>query len=379
MRTIALLLTLFAVGCGTRREEPALEAKSVPIAVKTVAGEQVEWPSVYEAAGTVRARTTATIASRLMASVREVRVRAGDHVRQGQVLVVLDSADIQSRVRQAAAGRSEAGSAAVEADQAREAAAASLDLAEATFRRMKDLHDKQSLSNQEFDEATARVRAARAGLEMAESRRKQAGSRIMQAEEQNKSAEIQSGYAMLTAPFAGVIVARGVEPGNLASPGAPLLTLEQEGGYRLEVEVAETSLAKVRVGQPVGVQVDSQDTALAGRVTEIVPAADASSHSFTVKVDLPQSGPIHSGLFGRARFTTGIRKVLAVPATAVVERGQMQWVFVVDNQTARARIVTLGDRAQNQVEVLSGLSAGERVVAPAPATLADGARLEVRP
>ena len=375
----ALSLTVIAAGCGSRREESRAEANAAPIAVKLATVSEAEWPSVYEASGTVRARTTTQISSRLMAAIREVRVRAGDHVRQGEVLVTLDATDIQTRARQAAAVHSEAAGGAAEADHAVESAQANLDLAEATFRRLKDLHDKRSLSNQEFDEAAARERAARASLEMAQARRRQAGSRIAQTEEEQKSAGIQLGYATLTAPFSGVIVARSAEPGNLASPGAPLLTLEQEGGYRLEVEVAESNLSKVRPGEQASVQLDSQEEPLSGRVAEIVPAIDPSSHTFTVKVDLPASPRIHSGLFGRAGFPTGVRKVLAAPATAVVPRGQMQWVFVVENHTARARIVTLGDRTKDQVELLSGISAGEQVVAPAPAALADGARLEVRP
>jgi RND family efflux transporter MFP subunit len=214
---------------------------------------------------------------------------------------------------------------------------------------------------------------------MAEARSKQAGSRIAQTAEEQNSAGIQLGYASLTAPFAGVIVVRNTEPGNLATPGAPLLTLEQEGAYRLEVEVAESNLSKVRTGEEASVQLDSQEAPLSGRVSEIVPAIDSSSHTFMVKVDLPASSQIHSGLFGRARFPMGARKTLAAPAAAVVQRGQMQWVFVVENQTARARIVTVGDRTKDQVELLSGLAAGEQIVAPAPPTLADGARLEVRP
>jgi RND family efflux transporter MFP subunit len=380
MKPLAILLLIFAAGCGASHEaQPAASKSAPPIAVQTIAVAQTEWPFIYEASGTVRARTTAQISSRLMAYVREVRVHAGDRVRQGQVLVTLDANDMDARARQVSAARSEAAGAAMEADQATEAAKANLDLAEATFRRMKDLHDKRSISNQEFDEATARVRAARAGLEMTEARRSQAGSRIAQTEEERRSADIQIGYATLAAPFAGVVVTRGVEPGNLASPGAPLLALEQESGYRLEVDVAETNLSKVRLGQQVNVQLDSQEQPLDARVSEIVPAIDVSSHTFTVKIDLPSSAQIRSGLFGRARFPMGTRQVLAVPAAAVVEHGQMQWVFVASDQTARARIVTLGDRVNGQVEVLSGLSAGERVVAPAPANLEDGARLEIRP
>ena len=117
---------------------------------------------------------------------------------------------------------------------------------------------------------------------------------------------------------------------------------------------------------------------LTARVAEIVPAVDAASRAYTVKIDLPAMANLRSGMFGRAYFRMGARKVVAVPAPAVVERGQLQSVFVVEDGVARTRLVTAGKRAPNGVEILSGLTEGEKVVSPVPAGLADGARVEVR-
>lgn len=183
-----------------------------------------------------------------------------------------------------------------------------------------------------------------------------------------------------------------MEPGNLAMPGAPLLTIERDG-YRLEASVEESKLASIRVGQPVSVSLDGMDHTFDVRVSEIVPAVDAASRAYTVKIDLPSGADLRSGIFGRARFEAGSRQVLAIPFGAVAERGQLQSVFVADNGTARTRLITLGDKRQHQVEVdqvevdqmevdqvevLSGLSAGEQVIFPVPAGIADGARIEVR-
>jgi RND family efflux transporter MFP subunit len=244
--------------------------------------------------------------------------------------VVLDSRDQEVRERQASAALEEARSTTAEADQAVQAARANLDLAQATFGRMQDLHNKASISNQEFDEATAKVRVARANLDMAQARRTQIDSRIAQAQQEVNAAQVQASYAALAAPFSGVITARNVEPGNLAVPGSPLLTLEQEGSYELDAPVEEASLSKVRVGQTVEVQLDTVNRSVRGRVREIAPAVDAASRSFTVKVALPAMAQIRSGVSGRAQFVTGSRKVIAVPAAAIVPRGQMQWIFVVD-------------------------------------------------
>ena len=382
MRTLRICLViapLVAVtGCASKAERTAaVETKARPTPVKTIRVEESDWPSFYDAVGTVRARSSAQVASRVMSYVRQVDVTVGDRVRQGQRLIVLDARDLESRGRQAGAARAEAGTAAAEADSAVESARANLELAEVTFRRMKDLFDKTSISNQEFDEASARLRMARANLEMAVSRRKQVDSKIVQAEEEVTAARIQSGYSILTAPLSGVVTEKTVEPGNLAVPGAPLLTIDQQDGYRFHAQVEESNIGTVRRREPVTVELDSLDRALHGTVSEISPVADPAAHSFLVKIDLPAAADLRSGLFGRARFPGASRRLLAAPAQAVAQRGQTRWVFVVDAGAARSRLVTLGSRYENQIEILSGLSAGDQVISPAPPNLSDGDPVEV--
>jgi RND family efflux transporter MFP subunit len=374
--TSAALLLLTACGSsGTTKTG----AQSAPIAVRVIAATPAAWPTVYEATGTVRARTSAVISSKVMGYVREVHVAAGDRVREGQPLIALDARDLDAAYRQAEAAEAEARSAVPEADNAVAGAQASLNLAQATYKRMKDLFDKDSISNQEFDEATARLKLAQTGHQMAVARRVQLDSKIAQAVQAVASAGVMRSYAQLAAPFAGTVTAKSVDPGVLAAPGAPLLTIEREGAFRLEATVEESKLPLIRTGQPVSVALDGIARPIEGRVSEIVPAIDAASRSFTVKVDLPAIAQLRSGLFGRASFAFGTRPVLAVPVAAVTERGQLASVFVADGGRARSRFVTLGQRSQDSVEVLSGLSPGEQVIFPAPPSLADGAPVEVHP
>ena len=185
-------------------------------------------------------------------------------------------------------------------------------------------------------------------------------------------------YTRIAAPFSGVITAKSVEPGNLAAPGAPLLTVEREGAYRLEASVDESKLALVKAGQTVDVDLESLDRRLSARVSEIVPAVDAASRAYLVKIDLPAVPNLRSGVFGRARFLLGTRKVVSIPPAALVERGQLQSVFVMEGGVARTRLVTGGEQRPDAVEVLSGLSGGEMLVSPVPPGLTDGARVEVR-
>ena len=375
----ALLVLPFLSGCGS---EPALKAVSPPtssMSVETVAVTETDWPTTYEATGTVRARTTATISSKLMGYAREVRAQIGDRVRQGQTLVVLDSRDLETSVAQTEAGREEVKNAILEAESAVVLSRSQLDLAQLTFNRIEDLLNKRSITNQEYDEALARLKASRSAVDMAHARRSQLDAKMAQLEQRVRAAEIERGYSEITAPFSGTILTKSIEPGSLAIPGAPLFTVERDGAYRLETSVEESRLSLARLGKTVSVTIDGIARTFPARVAEIVPSVDAAARAGTVKIDLPSLPQLRSGLFGRALFETGGRKALTVPSAGLMERGQLQSVYVAENGIAHIRLVTIGARAKDTVEILSGLSSGDRVIVPIPAGLADGAPVRVRP
>jgi len=314
--------------------------------------------------------------------VQQVSVQAGDRVRQGQPLIILDARDLDVSLRRAEAGRAEVESAIPELENATAAAKANLDLAQTTFKRMEELAAKKSISNQELDEASARLKAAQANYDMIRSRRAQINSKTAAVEQEIRAAGIMRDYARLAAPFSGVVITRTVEPGNLATPGTPLLTIEQDGVYRLEASVDESKLASVRVGQVVEAVIaaapEDNHRKVNARVSEIVPSVDSASRTYVVKLDLPATPGLRTGMFGRAIFPLGAQKVAAIPLAALMERGQLQSVFVVEDSVAHTRLVTTGRRTSDAVEVLSGLNAGEKVVLPVPVGLQDGARVEVR-
>jgi RND family efflux transporter MFP subunit len=200
--------------------------------------------------------------------------------------------------------------------------------------------------------------------------------RIDQTRAEIRMAEIALGDTRITAPATGVVVDRRVEPGDLAVPGQPLLVLEDPRAYRLEAEVGESTIGRVRVGQRVPVTLDALGRTLEGRVAEIIPAADSASRTVTVKLELPADADLRSGLFGRARFVMGERQALTVPLSALVERGQLTGVYVVDPRSvARFRLVTAGERRAGRAEILSGLAAGERIAGDGTDRLSDGARV----
>ncbi len=374
-----LPLTVLVLAAACSRPEP--QAKTAPsgapllVQVETIA--PVEITDVYQASGTVRARITASIAAKILGNIREVRVRAGERVEAGQVLVVLDNRDLEAGLQRAEAAQAEAASAIAEAEHAIAAAQANLDLARVTHRRFQDLLAKTSVSQQEFDESAARLKSAEAAIEMAQAKRRQAESRRSQTEAEVAAARVAAGYATLAAPFAGLVTERHADPGSMATPGAPLLLLEREGSLRLEASIDESRLSLLRPGQSVPVDLDGLNRRLEGRMAEIAPAVDPGTRTLTAKIDLPPAAGLRAGMFGRAAFPTEKHRALLAPAAAILERGQIQSVYVVEGDIARLRSVSLGGSRGGRREVLSGLSPGEKVIVSPPPAVADGSRVSV--
>lgn len=371
----ALLFT----ACGGKAPEKNGAPTQATLPARTATATLATAPEIYEATGTVRARATTALSARIMGHVREIRVQAGDRVQAGQVVAVLDAREIETGLAAAQAARDEARGAVPEVDNAISAAQAQLQLAESTWKRLKSLHEQKSITAQEMDEADARLAMARANHQMALAKKKQLEDKIRQADSGLARVSLQKGYAEVTAPFAGIVIERKAEPGMLAAPGVPIVIVEQASGYRLEAAIEEGMLARIRAGSAATVQLDALEQEIAARVNEVVPAMDAMSRTFTAKLDLPASPQIRSGLFGRARFTLGERQALMIPAGALEREGQLERVYVNEGGAARARLITTGARHGEQVEVLSGLTAGEAVLLPVSGRLHDGARIEVRP
>jgi RND family efflux transporter MFP subunit len=187
-------------------------------------------------------------------------------------------------------------------------------------------------------------------------------------------------YTRLAAPFAGVITARMADPGTMAAPGVPLLKVDQAGPLQLDASVDESAIAAIHKGMKVQVAIGSGSSAnLTGIVAEIVPAADPSSHSFLVKIDLPSSAQMRAGMYGTAMFANGTKQAILIPRSAVVARGSLSCAYVLDSQgIAQLRYLTLGATQGDLVEVLSGVSAGEKLVdTPSDRDIA-GKRIEAR-
>jgi len=368
----ALLTSAALAGRSARRAAAAPVDAAEPLAVTVAQAAMTDVASTIDSGGVVQARTTATITARILAPVREVRVAPGDLVRRGQTLIVLDGDDL-------AAGARAARSAALAADQGSKAAAAELQAAEAGLALARASHDriaglqaKRSATAQELDDATASLRSAEARVAGASARALQSVLAVESARAAGDQASTTESFTTIGAPFDGMVTGKMVESGNMASPGMPLLRLEDTRGFRLEVRVDESRIGQIRNGDSVPVFLGSGTTSITGTVVEVSRAVDADARAFLVKIALPDAPGLRSGEFGKARFGGTPRRALTIPSSAIVRRGQLTSVFVVDKGVAGVRLVNLSGS-----EVLAGVTESEVVILSPPAGLTDGRRVSV--
>lgn len=341
---IPLGMTL--AGCSGDTPAPAPEtAMRLPVISVATTTQSRE----YEVAGNVVSDRRIEIASKISGYIQSIAVAEGDHVAAGDLLVQIDDSQIVAAITQARVGLDAAQAllADADADLARyEALLAQDSIAEAQVRKAR----------LQRDAASGQVRAARAALEQAGAQRQ---------------------YTRITSPVDAVVIARQHRSGDLVAPGLPLLTLESPKGLLLEAWIAEEWLGALAPGAPVTVTIDGIAAPLPGRLARLVPSGDPVSRRFAVKIALPETPGLAPGLFGRAHFNLGTETLLAVPRTALVERGGLTGVFVVDaEQRARFRWLRTRREWPDQIEVTAGIAPGERIIARAAPRLPEGTRID---
>jgi RND family efflux transporter MFP subunit len=343
-----LILLALLPGCGDRVAPGTAEVKRPEISGVTVTAVQtVKVNDEYETSGTVKARIASIVASRVMGTVTAVTVRAGDRVKAGQLLATIDDRDIAQKVRGA--------------EQAFEAARQGRTMADLTYQRYRKLHDEKALARQEIDQI--------------ETQKKTADAHFEQAKAGLEEARVWQDFTRITAPVAGVITDRRVDPGSMAVPGIPLFTVESDGGFQLEAAVDESLSGAVQVGTNTSVTIDTLSLKTSGKIIEIVPAVDPATRTFLVKIALSDKG-LKSGLFARVRLPRGEREAILVPQGTLVEKGQLTGVYTVDTrEIVTYRLVRTGKTFEGGVEILSGLNAGERIITAGLEKAVDGSRI----
>lgn len=341
------LLTMLALvaclaACDRDKQPPVSSAVSWPLQVVEVAADA---PLNYTAVGSVASDVRIEVASRLSGYLRELSVREGDLVRQGQPLARVDAPDVDGAIGQARAEKASAEAAARDAKVDAE--------------RYAQLFTKGMVSESD-------LRKFRLKLDVAQ-------EILNQSQVALASAEAQRGYANITSPQDGTVVAVLRHPGDLVVPGVPILLVESTSDLVFETAVTEKQVGALSVGQAVGVHIDGLSSPVAGRLARIVRSADPVTRTYPVKIALPAMVGLMPGMFGRADFPLGNIDTVVIDKALLVDRAGLRGVFVVDRkETLRFRWLRIGREWPDRVEVLAGLAPGERVAANAGQAVREG-------
>lgn len=370
------MLSVFVVLAAACSPEP-----KETTAARVDAGEiQTIQPGVIEDSfavmGTVRPETMATLSARLAGNITSVLVREGDRVHRGQLLLTIDARDLAAQQSRAMAGVAGSESGIGAARAARDGAAAAAQLATTTYERYKVLRDRKSVSTQEFDEVEGRYRAAIAEKERAAQTYEQSRSQHQSASAEVAAASTALSWSRITAPIDGVITARWADPGSQATPGTPLLAIESTQRYRVDASVDDQHVSAIRIGESVAVIARDGRGDARGTVSQLAAAPDAATRSYLAQISLPPDSRLPSGSSVTVRFPLGQRAAITIPRSALIDRGELHEVWTVDRtDVLRLRYVTPGAVSGDRIEILTGLSAGDRIVVDARRPLSDGAQV----
>lgn len=331
------LIFLTVLGACGRQENPPGAGNTPVLSVHVVTASEKVRPVFEEVVGSVRSKSTASIEAKVAGRISKMYVDLGQRVTKDQLLAEIDAKEVKAQYDRAVANR---------------------DQVMRDYRRAEDLLRKQVTSQQEFDAVEGRYRIAEAAVNEASS---------------------MLGYVEVRSPFDGVVVRKIADTGDFAAPGKPILQIENPGNLRFEADAPEAIIEKVQAGAPVDVSVSTISSQFRGIVSEISPSADPVSRTFLVRIDLPSAKGPKAGQFGRALFPTGTYTSIGVSLSAVVQRGQMEMVFIEERGKARLRLVKSGRKFGDEIELLSGVSNGERIITDHVGQLSDGQTVHAEP
>ncbi len=329
---------------GHEQEKQKEVIKAETFVVKT---EEVE--DIYEISGTVISRNPTKIVSKIMGTVTEVKVEEGQRVSKGTLLITIDSPELKAALERAYSGVSEA-------EKAVSVAKVNARHVENTFSRYEKLYHEKAISKQEFEDIEVKKNIALDEVKRAE-------AVLAQAKSERDRAEAAYSYTKVIAPISGIVTEKPATLGLNVMPGTPLLTIETDTDLRLEVNADEKVLPKIGKGMKVPVYFDVLKMEIPSVIGEIVPSIDPVNRTFKLKLDLIKKRDVTLGMYGTVRLPLGKKNMIKIPASSVITRGQLSYVYVVNSQnTATLRLIRTGETKGDFVEVLSGLNGGEKVV-----------------
>lgn len=315
---LALLLVSLAA-CSASETQPAKQPHPL-VDARTLTLSAIQAPEYYITSGMVSSDHRIAISSRISGYIRAVLVREGDHVKKGQTLVRIDPVNAKQSLAQARADLADA---------------------KADLERYRKLLDAHAVSQRQFDKIALRFKVTR--------------SRVVQAKN-------QLGYADISSPVHGIVVKKSMNAGDLAKPGASILTVEDVGQLLVETDVSASAVNMLHIGDIVDISISALHEARTGHIRQIVDAADPASHQFHIKIEPDSMAGIRAGMFAEVKFRIGTRRTMLVPEKAVLHRAGLTGIYIVDRHgITRYRQIRLGQKVKGGIEVAAGLSAGARI------------------
>lgn len=316
-----VLTMLFILGCdkedtGSGANTPNLPPVDVAVSKveKQIADNQVE------IVGTVQAVERAEISAKIIGNIVSFPVDLGSKVKQGELLVELSAGEISAQVQQSKA---------------------QLEQAKRNLQREETLLKKNAATPETVKSLQDSARIAEAAY---------------------RETLTMLDYTRIAAPFTGIITRKFANIGDLATPGKPLLNIEEETNLQVLTDIPEAMILRIVKGDKLKVFVPSVNLTLEGIVAEVSPTADPSSRTAPIKLKIPSDNKLRSGQFARVTLTMAKAETLTVPAAAIVNFGQMEKVFVASDGTAKLRLVRTGAKSGTMIEILSGLKENEMVI-----------------
>lgn len=351
IKLFSLLLIFITVSSCSEEEKINTKTSSIQAQIITVSTSNTS--AQFETSGTIEAVKSANISTRLMGFVSKINVQIGDNVKKGDVLIKLNSADLQAKKAQVAAKITQAKSA--------------YNNAKKDFERFTTLFNEQSASQKELDNITTRFEQAKAGLKA--------------AKEMLKEVEANLAYADIKAPFEGTITGKFINNGDLASPGMPLLSIENNKNYLVKTHVTEQQINKIKKGDVVTVLIKSNNKIVEGIVTEVSRSSKNTGGLYVVKIVLNNTKNLYSGMYVSVQFSSNSYKSakVIIPKSVLIHNGQLTGVYTLSLQnTAILRWLRIGESYGSTVEVLSGLSPNEKIITNAKGKLYNGVGITLK-
>ncbi len=332
-----LIVVAWMAGVFTKKIAPDLLERHTDNVLSSYTVKITPKPILESIPAGIKAREATLLSSQILARIENIHVRGGDNVEKGQLLVTLESEGLKAQLAQAISMQ--------------DAAQALLTEAKANFERAQTIKDKGLVSQSELDKAVATFRRYK--------------SEVVVAKQRQQAAQIAVEYSKISSPFSGVVVARSAEPGDMAAPGQLLLSLYDPLTLQIEADVRESLAMQLKIGRKISIKIDAINKIFDAVIVEIVPAADPNARSFVVKAGIEFDPNLRPGMFARMLIEDGSKDVLLVPVEYLQSYAQLDMVWLLNEGNLSRRFVRLGKLSLNQIEIISGLNAGDVVALPA--------------